>query len=423
MTFLYNQDGNYAVEGFSVNDLADKYGTPYYCYSSGALTAAYNDYCQAFAKFKNRFRLCYSIKSNSNQAVIATLAALGSGADCVSEGEIRRALSAGVKSENIVFAGVGKTDAELAFALDKDIFMFNVESEDELRRLNAVATAKNTKARVAFRVNPDIDAGTHHKISTGRKCDKFGIAYDDAERIYKEAAAMEGIAPHGIDMHIGSQLTSLAPFKAAFTRLADLVKKLRSGGLTISHLDIGGGLGINYSEQDNPPSIQEYADLVIEILGDLDCTLAIEPGRSIAANAGVLVSTVIGHKKAGDRNFLIIDAAMNDLIRPSLYDAYHEILPAVKKEDREIYPQDVVGPICETGDTFATKRDLQDVKPGERIVICSAGAYGAVMASNYNTRPFPPELLVSDNNVAVVRPRQNYEDVIGRDVVPDWIKG
>ncbi|MET0155430.1 MAG: diaminopimelate decarboxylase [Rickettsiales bacterium] len=421
MAFFDYKNNVLHAEDVSLSALADLYGTPFYCYSYGALASSYDDYARAFADYPGEFRLCFSVKSNSNQAILASLASMGAGADCVSEGEIRRALAAGVAPRSVVFAGVGKTDAELAFALDVGIFMFNVESESELYRLNRIATEKNARALVAFRVNPDVDAGTHHKISTGRKRDKFGVAYDDAERLYAEASKMEGVDPFGVDMHIGSQLTSLEPFRLAFDKLAELVLRLRASGRRIEHIDIGGGLGVSYGIGKMPPSIDDYADLAIKILGKLNCSLTIEPGRSIVANAGVLVARAVAVKKAGDAHFLIVDAAMNDLIRPSFYDAYHDILPVRRHDERRVLPQDVVGPICETGDIFASGRPMQEIKPGECVAISGSGAYGAVMGSNYNTRVFPPELLTRGSDAFVVRPRQTYDEIIGKDVVPPWI--
>jgi diaminopimelate decarboxylase len=410
------------AEDVPISELAERYGTPLYCYSRATLERHYRVFSEAFSVCGLDATVCYSVKSNSNQAVIRLLGSLGAGADCVSEGEVRRALAAKIPPHKIVFAGVGKSDAEMAFALQNDIFQFNVESFSELYRLARVASGMGKKAPVAFRVNPDVNAHTHEKISTGRKKDKFGVAWETAERAYAEAAKLESIRVQGIAVHIGSQLTSLDPFKAAFTKVAELALRLRGQGHAIDHLDLGGGLGVPYAPGQCPPSPAEYAMTVRDAVGHLGCSLALEPGRLIVANAGVLITRVIACKETEGARFLIVDAAMNDLIRPSFYDAYHEIVPAVVDESRAYVETDVVGPVCESGDVFAKKRKMREAKEGELFVIRSAGAYGAVMGSNYNTRLFPAEVLVSSGRADLVRERQTYDDLIRRDRTPDWLQ-
>jgi diaminopimelate decarboxylase len=408
------------AEGVSIPDLAEKVGTPFYCYSTATLERHFKVYASAFDGLDAT--VCYAVKANSNQAVIKTLAKLGAGADVVSVGEMRRALRAGVPASKVIFSGVGKADAEMREALEADIAQINVESIPELEELNRVALDKGKKARIALRINPHVDAKTHEKIATGKAENKFGIDWTRAVEVYRKAAAMDGIEVTGIAMHIGSQLTDLTPFREAFTRLAGLVEDLRKEGIEIKNLDLGGGLGIAY-QGETPPLPDAYGQMVRETVGHLGCHITLEPGRLIVGNAGVLVARVMYVKDGEAKRFVILDAAMNDLIRPTLYNAYHEI-SAVNEatETTKMATVDVVGPVCETGDTFGKDRPLpDDLKPGDLVVIRSAGAYGAVMSSTYNTRALTPEILVSDDQFAVIRKRQSIDELIGLDVIPDWL--
>ena len=415
------KNGVLHAEDISLTDIASAVGTPFYCYSTATLTRHYEVFAQAF---KNTDTLiCYSVKANSNIAVLRTLANLGCGADVVSGGELRRAIRAGIRPERIVFSGVGKTVREMEDALNAGIHQFNVESEPELDQLSAVATRLGKQAAIAIRVNPDVDAKTHEKISTGKAENKFGISWKRAPAVYAHAATLPSIIVSGIDVHIGSQLTDLAPFRAAFNRVSELVRTLRDQGHPITRLDLGGGLGIPYlGTNDVPPHPDEYAKMVNECVGDLDCQLIFEPGRMIAGNAGILVASVIYNKHGDNRSFLITDGAMNDLIRPTLYDAYHNILPVAEPaQDAPVSRYDIVGPVCETGDYFAKDRDLPDLKSGDLIAVMSAGAYGAVLASTYNTRPLIPEVLVKEDQYAVIRARPDYDAILDLDTVPDWL--
>jgi len=414
--FTYKNNELYAEE-IAISDIARQIGTPFYCYSTATLTRHYNVFAEAFSPVDAT--VCFAVKSNSNIAVLQTLGNLGAGGDCVSEGEIRRCLAAGIPASKIVFSGVGKTRSEIKYALEQDIMQINIESAPELEAINEVALSLGKKAKVAFRINPDVDAGSHDKISTGRKEDKFGIAWESVMDMYTRAAELEGIEVQGVATHIGSQLTALDPFKAAFTKVVGLVKELRAKGHNIIRLDLGGGLGIPYKVQDIP-SPAEYARMVIETTKELGCKLVFEPGRLICGNAGILVSEVTYIKKTDHKNFLIIDAGMNDLIRPTLYDAYHDIV-SVKNPDRNKITMDIVGPICETGDVFAKNRDLPEFSEGELIAIRSCGAYGAVMSSEYNTRPVTPEVLVNGNKFSVIRKRETYQDILAKDSIPDWL--
>ena len=416
MLFPDYREGRLYAEDVPVNEIADQLQTPVYCYSATALHQNYQSYIQHFNT--DKALVCYAVKANSNQAIIGALGKMGAGADVVSEGELRRALLAGIPAEKIVYSGVAKTPADMRFALQQDIYQFNVESEPELELLNQVALSEGKQAPVAFRINPDIDARTHAKISTGKACNKFGIPWTRAHEAYARAAELPGIRVQGIDMHIGSQLTQLEPFEQAFQCLADLTTELRRLGHSISVLDIGGGLGIDYQDGNQlPPAVTEYAGLANSILGNLDCRIIIEPGRSLVGNVGILISRVI-YVKQGERDrFLIIDAGMNDLLRPSMYDAYHEIVPCELRQGEPVAFQ-VVGPICETGDTFARDRMLPPLHAGDLVAIKNAGAYGAVMASSYNTRPLVPEVLVEGDKVTVIRPRPTHDDLINLDT-PD----
>ncbi|MBX3489424.1 diaminopimelate decarboxylase [Parvibaculum sp.] len=415
------RNGIMHAEDVAIPDIAAAVGTPFYCYSSATLERHYRVFAAAFKG--QPARVCYSVKANSNLAVIATLARQGAGADVVSEGELRRALAAGVTPDKIVFSGVGKTEGEMAFALEAGIDRFNVESEPELEMLASLAQARGLVARVALRVNPDIDAKTHEKIATGKAENKFGISWKRAPAVYARARALKGIDASGIDVHIGSQLTTLEPFAAAFERVAGMVEALRAEGHDIRHIDLGGGLGVPYrGDNDVPPHPDEYAAMVKHTVGHLGCELTFEPGRLIAGNAGILVTRVIYEKLGDDRAFLILDAAMNDLIRPTLYDAFHDIRPVAEPADgaeRIVY--DVVGPVCETGDFFAKGRDLPRLKAGDLVAIMSAGAYGAVQASTYNTRPLIPEVMVRGGDFAEVRARPSYDAILKQDMIPAWL--
>ncbi len=413
-------NGELYAEGVSIREMADKVGTPFFCYSTATLERHYKVYADAFDGLDAT--VCFAVKANSNQAVLKTLANLGAGADVVSVGEMRRALRAGMKPAKIIFSGVGKADAEMREALEADIAQINVESIPELNELNRVAIDMGKKARIALRVNPHVDAKTHEKIATGKAENKFGIDWTRAIEVYRDAAAMDGIEVTGIAMHIGSQLTELAPFREAFTRLAGLVEQLRSEGIDIRNLDLGGGLGIAY-QGETPPLPDAYGQMVRETVGHLGCHITLEPGRLIAGNAGIMVSRVMYIKEGEAKRFVILDAAMNDLIRPTLYSAYHEIIPVDEQgDDDKQVKVDVVGPVCETGDTFGKDRDLpDDLKAGDLVAVMSAGAYGAVMSSTYNTRALTPEVLVKGNNFAIVRPRQEIDDLINMDQVPSWL--
>ena len=416
--FAY-KDGVLHAEDVNLQALAEEVGTPFYCYSTATLERHFHVMDGAFKDTDHL--LCYAMKANSNQAVIKTMAALGAGMDVVSEGELRRALAAGVPARKIVFSGVGKTAKEMAYALREGIACFNVESEPELELLSTVAQRVGQRASVSIRVNPDVDAKTHAKISTGKADNKFGITYLRASEIYARAAALPNIDVTGVDMHIGSQITELSPFEQAFKLMAELVTRLKSEGHNIRHLDLGGGLGVPYrGDNDIPPHPDEYAAMVKRTLGHLGLKYLMEPGRMIVGNAGIMVSRVIYVKENEGKTFVVQDAAMNDLIRPTLYDAYHEILTVEESRNETTLEADVVGPVCETGDYFAKSRRLPKLQQGDLIAIMTAGAYGAVQSGNYNTRPLIPEILVKDGQFAIVRPRQTYEELIGLDKLAPW---
>ncbi len=419
MTDFTYRNGELHAEDVPLSRIAAEVGTPVYCYSSTGIEHQATRFLKAFAD--QPASIHYAVKANSNLAVIRLLAKLGVGADVVSEGELRRALAAGVPAQKIVFSGVGKSAEEMEFALGRDIFQINVESEPELRLLSAVASRMGKTARIALRVNPDVDARTHAKISTGKKENKFGIEIDRAQEIYRLAADLPGISPQGIAVHIGSQLTRLSPFDLAFQRVAELVRQLRAEGMTVSQLDLGGGIGISYRGE-VPPDPVDYAQLVKRVTAGLDVSLAFEPGRYIVGNAGILVSRILYVKQGLSRRFVIQDAAMNDLIRPSLYEAWHEIVP-VKEPAAGVSLDavDIVGPVCETGDTFATERPLSPVESGDLLAILSAGAYGATMSSSYNTRLLAPEVLVRGSVFSVIRPRPSFEELLSQDKIPDWL--
>lgn len=415
------RDGVLHAEDVAIPDIAAQVGTPFYCYSTATLTRHYRVFAQAFAGLDAL--VCYAMKANSNQAVLRTLAKLGAGADVVSEGELRRALAAGVPPSKILFSGVGKTAREMDFALEAGILCFNVESEPELELLSARAVALGKVAPISLRINPDVDAKTHKKISTGKAENKFGIAWQRARQVYARAATLPGIKVTGIDTHIGSQITELQPFDDAFALLVDLVGALRADGHAIDHVDLGGGLGIPYRVDNNPPPLPDaYAQVVRKHVTKLGLKVMFEPGRLIVGNAGILVSEVIFVKEGDAKNFLVVDAAMNDLIRPTLYDAFHDIRPVVQPPaDTPRMMVDVVGQVCETGDYLGLDRDLPRLKAGDLVAVSTAGAYGAVQAGTYNTRLLVPEVLVDGDRFHVVRPRLTYDDLIGLDSVPDWL--
>jgi diaminopimelate decarboxylase len=418
--FAY-RDGVLHAEAVNLDTLAAAVGTPFYCYSTATLTRHYQVFATAFADV--RALVCYAMKANSNQAVVKTLAKLGAGADVVSGGELRRARLAGIPPDKIMFSGIGKTAPELALAVDEGIFCVNVESEAELELLSSIASATGRSARVSIRVNPDIDAKTHHKIATGKAENKFGIPISRAREIYARAAKLKGLEVAGVDMHIGSQITELDPFGNAFALLAEFVRVLRSDGHTISHVDLGGGLGIPYRDDNEaPPHPEAYAEVVKRATRDLDCRLIFEPGRLLVGNAGILVTRVLFVKHGEAKNFVIVDAAMNDLMRPTLYDAHHEIWPVAEKPSsgRRIRA-DVVGPVCESGDFLALNRDMVEPADGALLAVMSAGAYGAVQAGTYNTRALVPEVLVNGAEWALIRPRLEVDQLIALDRMPDWL--
>ena len=414
------RDGVLHAEAVNLDTLAAAVGTPFYCYSTATLTRHYKVFAGAFADVDAL--VCYAMKANSNQAVLRTLAKLGAGADVVSGGELKRARAAGIPAEKIMFSGVGKTAAELALAIDEGILCINVESEPELALLSQIAAAKGRQAHVSVRVNPDVDAKTHHKIATGKAENKFGIPISRAREVYAQAAKLPGIHVAGVDMHIGSQITDLDPFGSAFALLADFVRALRADGHAISHVDLGGGLGIPYRDDNEPPPRPEQnAEVVKKATRDLGCRLIFEPGRLIVGNAGILVTRVLFVKHGEAKNFVIVDAGMNDLIRPTLYEAYHAILPVQDAADGKRIRADVVGPVCESGDFLAKDRDLPEPAPGALLAVMSAGAYGAVQAGTYNTRPLVPEVLVNGAEWALIRPRVEVEELIALDRLPDWL--
>jgi diaminopimelate decarboxylase len=415
--FAY-RNGELHAEKLPVSRIAPSAGTPFYLYSAGSMTDRYRSFAAAFAP--DAPMICYAVKANSNQAVLRVFAKLGAGADVVSEGELRRALAAGIPPHRIVFSGVGKTSPELAAALDADIHQINVESIAELRQLSRLAAERDQAARIAIRVNPDIDARTHSDISTGRKEDKFGIAYGDVMASYRLAAELPGIEPVGLAVHIGSQIVELGPSRAAFTRIAELVIALREAGYSVHQVDLGGGLTVPYSGE-VPATPAAYASLVREVFGSLDLALAFEPGRFLVADGGILVASVVCVKE-GARRIVVVDAAMNDLVRPAMYKAEHGILPLRQPNaDAPLTPADVVGPVCETTDTFTRDRLLPPLAAGDLIAFMTAGAYGAVMSSTYNTRPLVPEVLVDANRFAVIRARPSYDAMLALDTIPDWL--
>jgi len=417
--FTY-RDGVLHAEAVNLDVLAAAVGTPFYCYSTATLTRHYEVFAGAFADVPAL--VCYAMKANSNQAVVRTLAKLGAGADVVSGGELKRARTAGIPSDKIMFSGIGKTAEELALAVDEGILCVNVESEPELELVSSIAVSKGRAANISVRVNPDIDAKTHHKIATGKAENKFGIPISRAREIYTHASKLRGVKVTGVDMHIGSQITDLDPFGNAFALLAEFVQTLRADGHTISHVDLGGGLGIPYRDDNEPPPHPEaYAEVVKRATRGLDCRLIFEPGRLIVGNAGILVTRVLFVKHGEAKNFVVVDAAMNDLIRPTLYDAHHEIWPVSERSSVRRIRADVVGPVCESGDFLAVNRDMVEPANGALLAVMSAGAYGAVQAGTYNTRPLVPEVLVNGSEWALVRPRLEVDQLIALDRMPGWL--
>jgi len=420
MNHFEYRDGQLFAEDVAVTKIAEAIGTPFYCYSTATLTRHYEVFANALAPVGAR--ICYAVKANSNQAVIRTLADLGAGADVVSEGELRRAIAAGITPDKIVFSGVGKTRAEMDYALSVGIGQFNIESEPELESLSEAARVHGTDAVVAFRVNPDVDADTHDKISTGRKEDKFGIDIDLAPALYARASQMPYIYPLGMAVHIGSQLTSLDPFRAAFNRVGELIRDLRKAGQTVERLDLGGGLGITYLDE-VPPHPDEYAAVIAETTAGLNLDLTVEPGRLLVGNAGILVTAVIFDKNTAAKRFVVVDAAMNDFIRPTLYNADHRVIPVQAPADTtSTTTADVVGPVCETGDVLAKNASLPDLVPNDLLAIETAGAYGAVMSSSYNTRLPIPEIMVKDGKFCVIRARPDYDALLSLDQLPNWLR-
>jgi diaminopimelate decarboxylase len=418
--FAY-RNGVLHAESVDLNALADAVGTPFYCYSTATLERHYRVFAEAFADVDAM--ICYALKANSNQAVIASLARLGAGADVVSEGELMRARAAGIPPEKIMFSGVGKTARELALAVEQNIFCVNVESEAELELLAAIAAGKGATVEISVRVNPDIDAKTHAKIATGKAENKFGIPISRARDVYARAAKLKGVRVAGVDMHIGSQITELDPFNDAFALLADFVRTLRADGHTIRHVDLGGGLGIPYREDNEPPpDPSAYASVVKRTTGGLDCRLIFEPGRLIVGNAGILLTRVLYIKRGETKNFIIVDAGMNDLVRPTLYDAHHDIRPVRETVvGAQRIMADVVGPVCESGDFLARDRSLVEPQAGDLLAVMTAGAYGAVEAGTYNTRALVPEVLVRASEWATVRPRVEAAELIALDRMPSWL--
>ena len=421
MHHFHYRDGRLKAEDVDLGELAERVGTPFYCYSTATLERHYQVFAEAFSG--DDALVCFAVKANSNQAVLATLGRLGAGMDIVSEGELRRALAAGIDPQRIVFSGVGKTPEEMRAGLDAGIFCFNVESEPELETLSQVASSLGANAHISVRVNPDVDAGTHAKISTGKSENKFGIPLARARDVYAKAASLPGLAIVGVDMHIGSQITDLRPFDRAAKLLAGLARDLMAEGHRLRHIDFGGGLGIPYRDDSAPPpDPAAFAAMLRPHFQPLGLRPVFEIGRMISGNAGILVTRVIAMKRMEARTFVIVDAAMNDLIRPTLYEAFHGLRPVIEPgPDTRRIVADMVGPVCETGDYFALEREMPDLEAGDLVAVMSAGAYGAAMSGTYNTRRLVPEVLVRGKVAAIVRPRQTYEDLIGLDRLPGWL--
>ena len=416
---LSYQLGQLKMEEVALREVAATVGTPVYCYSSAVIERNFRRLQQALEKISPR--LCYAVKANSNLAVLQLLSGLGAGADVVSEGELRRAMAAGIPVDRIVFAGVGKTTQEIAFALESGISQLNVESEAELRAIAELATSMGRRAPVALRVNPDVAADTNAKISTGGRTDKFGIPASRVSQVYKELCENASLEPQGLTVHIGSQLTSLDPFRQAFAQMTSLVQELQDMGMPVPCLDLGGGLGVVYRDE-SPPTFEDYAELVVEVAASVDCELTLEPGRCLVGNAGVLLSKVIRNKTQETRSFVVLDAAINDLLRPGLYEAHHSIITVAESDvDAPHKRVDFVGPVCETSDTFCRDEYAPPLQPGDLVVMLTAGAYGAVMASTYNTRPLVPEVMIKGEAFDVIRRRGTYEEMLSQDRVPSWL--
>ena len=410
-------DNKLFVEDVSFDYLADFYGTPCYVYSKASLVNEFLEYQDAFKGY-SKTTICYSVKANSNLSILKIFNSLGSGFDIVSEGELDRIIKVGADPKKVVFSGVAKSDSEITKALEFGICFFNVESFDELLAINRISEKFGTNARVSIRVNPDIDPKTHPYISTGLKTSKFGIAIEDSLDAYIAASKMNNIKVVGIDAHIGSQIFDLQPFEDSLARLENLYYKLNDLGINIEYIDIGGGLGIKYKDEDVPPTKADFASKIIKIMKNINCNLILEPGRSLVGNAGYLITKVVYEKKSNKKNFLIVDAGMNDILRPSLYSAYHKISKSIPSLDnKKVY--DIVGPICETGDVLSYDAELNDIKLGENLVIHSAGAYGSVMSSNYNSRPKVPEVLVSGKNANIIRKKETIDQILQNEVVID----
>jgi diaminopimelate decarboxylase len=423
MSFIGYKNGKLHMEGLAVDSIAEKFGTPVYCYSTEQIAENFNAYKKALGGVMpaDKFTICYAMKANSNLAVIHLLARLGAGADVVSGGEMYRAFKGGVRAEKMIFSGVGKSDAEITKAVKNNILQINVESESEMNLIAEVAQREGKQPRIAFRVNPDVDAKTHAKITTGTSKNKFGVDIKQAPALYKKAKERGGLIPCGVAVHIGSQLTDLAPYREAYIRVAELVTDLRKQGHTITTVDLGGGIGITYKDE-KLINMDDYAALIRDIILPLDVHVVIEPGRSIVGNAGILLTKVLHIKQGADKKFIIVDAAMNDLMRPSLYDAYHPIIPCNEASSATPKtPCEIVGPICESTDSFLTDPEFPQVAQGEVLAIMVSGAYGAAMSNNYNSRPLAPEVLVSDDQSDLIRKPQKIEDVVANDIIPDWL--
>jgi diaminopimelate decarboxylase len=424
--FAY-MNGALHAEGVDLRLLAEEVGTPVYVYSTATIERHYRVFAESLAAAlgPDRTKVFYAMKANSSLAVVRTLGRLGAGADVVSEGEIRAAMAAGIPAGRIVFSGVGKTAGELAYAVEAGVYQVNIESEGELEALDRVAQARGRRQAAVVRVNPDVGAGGHAKITTGSAANKFGVSFTEARRLYARAANMAGVAIKGLAVHIGSLINETTELEAAFRRMREVTRSIRAEGLTVERLDLGGGLGIPYDIpkdfRHGPDLINRYAAMVRDVTGDLDVELGFEPGRLIVGNAGLLLARALYVNRRPERKFLVLDAAMNDLVRPAMYEAFHEIWPVREPDDERTVDYDVVGPICESGDTFATGRALPPTEPGDLVAFMTAGAYGASMASTYNLRPLVAEVLVKGDRYAVTRPRQTYEDLIGRDRIPDWL--
>jgi diaminopimelate decarboxylase len=416
---LSYRDGQLNLEDVALRDIAATVGTPVYCYSSAIIERSFQGLQKAFEKTSPR--ICYAVKANSNLAVLRLLARLGAGADVVSEGELRRALAAGIQADRIVFAGVGKTSQEISFALETGISQFNVESESELSAIADIATSMGRRAPVALRVNPNVAAGTNSKITTGTPIDKFGIPASRVMQVYKGLCEHPSLEPQGLAVHIGSQLTALGPFRRAFELMVSLVRELQDEGMPVPRLDLGGGLGVVYRDE-TPPAFEDFADMVAEVIDGVDCELTLEPGRCLVGNAGVLLSKVILNKSQESRSFVILDAAINDLLRPGLYEAHHSIVTVDESDSESLHFRvDFVGPVCETTDTFCRDEHAPPLYPDDLVVMLTAGAYGAVMASTYNTRPLVPEVIVKGSEFEVIRQRGTYDEMLGQDLVPSWL--